>query len=82
MDDQRLIHHDTTSESDLLVAGLIDSIINRAERITARDLKTPAAQAALVRLAQDKTLELLLKTAGNAATVAQFDIDIKEAPAE
>jgi len=66
---------------DLETQGLIDSIISRAERILARDLTAPVVQRALVRLAQDKTLELLLDKAATAATVDQFDIDIKETPA-
>jgi len=67
---------------DLETQGLIDSIISRAERILARNLTAPVVQRALVRLAQDKTLELLLDKAATAATVDQFDIELREAPGD
>jgi hypothetical protein len=76
-----MITTEAAEPRDLETQGLIDSLINRAERILARDLTAPVVQRALVRLAQDKTLALLLDKAATAATVEMFDIDLREAPA-
>lgn len=75
------------TEYDLLTVNMIDSLISRVEVLLARDLSTSAhklVQDALVRLAQDQSINVLLKAASTAATVAlfDFDVDIREAPAE
>lgn len=76
------IRTEVVSADDLVTVGLVDSIVSRAERILERDLSAPVVLAALMRLTQAKPLEQLLDRAATAATVAEFDVTIKETSAQ
>lgn len=75
MSDQQYL--DTANDSDLLTVNMIDSLIGRAKRILERNLKTPAVQAALARLADDPYIPDLLAQA-TVANPSAYDVQLKE----
>jgi len=70
------------AEDDLLTVAMLTGLAARAEVIMSRDLTSAIVKRALIRLVNDATLLRLFDKAASVATVAEFEVSIKEAPAE